>query len=123
MFEHPGLYPVALVVTNETGCSDTLVKTVEVVGDYHFYVPNAFTPNGDGRNDVFSAEVSEAKHFRMEVYSRWGELIFATNDAATGWDGSFRGTASKQDTYVWRAVVTSTDGDLKKYEGTVSLLR
>lgn len=122
-FSQPGLYPVALIVKNSHGCPDTIVKLVEVAPDFAFYVPDAFTPNDDGRNDVFVPVARGVKLYDFKIFNRWGELIFASTDLEQGWDGSFHSLACEQDVYVWKVVLTTVHGNTKTYAGHVTLVR
>jgi gliding motility-associated-like protein len=67
------------------------------------WVPNAFTPNGDGSNDVFRVlgNAGRMEHFGLSVYNRWGERIFHTNDRSTGWDGTYKGSKAQLGTYIY----------------------
>lgn len=88
-----GTYTVTLIVNDEFGCVDTASQDVRVREDMRFYVPNAFSPNGDGLNDVFipiGTELSE-EGYTLAIYNRWGELIFLTHRLDQGWDGTFKG--------------------------------
>ncbi|NCP45110.1 MAG: gliding motility-associated C-terminal domain-containing protein, partial [Flavobacteriales bacterium] len=69
-----------------------------------FYIPNSFTPNDDGTNDVFRAygEGIDLSNFKMYVFDRWGEKIFETDDITDGWDGTYRGSPVANGVYVWR---------------------
>jgi gliding motility-associated-like protein len=119
----PGTYTSMLIVTNASGCADTTYITVVVEEETTIYVPNAFTPNGDGRNDFFAPVGTNINAFEMLVFDRWGNLIFQTNDIAKGWDGTFKGNKCQQDVYVWR--ITYSDSRSKKHKllGHVSLVR
>lgn len=96
---------------------------------FKYYVPNAFTPNGDGTNDVFKV-IGKYKNIALEfyVYNRWGQLVFTSTSLTDGWDGTFGGQPSPPDTYVWIANIKflgndiTTKGDVV-YKGTVTLVR
>ena len=88
-----GLYNVLLTVTDDFGCEDTISHQIEVREQMRMYVPNSFSPNGDGLNDVFKPvgiEISE-EGYTFSVYDRWGGLIFMTHDLNKGWDGTVNG--------------------------------
>lgn len=88
-----GVYTATLIVQDDNGCSDTLQKEVDVREVMRLYVPNSFSPNGDGLNDVFKPigiEISEVG-YTMSVYNRWGELVFMTHNLNEGWDGRVNG--------------------------------
>ena len=84
------------------GCDNDLSKIVEI-GAKEDVFPNAFTPNGDGTNDVFRPVFPcEVVFSNLKVFSRWGELVFETNEPLTGWDGRINGLDAPSDVYVWR---------------------
>jgi len=112
-----------LTFTNELGCtvSDTITINVNPVGNVFF--PNAFTPNGDGRNDVFAAMGAQVKTFEMRIYNRWGEKVFETNNFLEGWNGEFKGTPQPVAVYVYYASVTLLNNTTQKYKGSLTLIR
>jgi len=85
-----GSYQVQLIVGNSNGCSDTITGTVVVYENYTIYVPNSFSPDGNKINDVFlvSGYGIDMNNFLLEIYNRWGELIFVSEDPEKGWDGT-----------------------------------
>lgn len=97
-----GEYTIMQIVINEFGCPDTAWINVEVTPEHRFYVPNTFTPNGDGVNDVFMPAVMGAEQYHFMIFDRWGMLLFETYDLNTGWDGRFKGNRCQIDTYVWK---------------------
>ncbi|HYG49919.1 MAG TPA: gliding motility-associated C-terminal domain-containing protein [Flavobacteriales bacterium] len=99
-----GTYTVCLVVYNSVGCSNTVCQQVHVAGFTSLYVPNAFTPDGDGVNDIFLPIVRDVadKDFNFNVFNRWGEIIFTTTTVHAGWDGTQKGTPCKDGIYVWK---------------------
>ncbi|MFN0033717.1 MAG: gliding motility-associated C-terminal domain-containing protein [Saprospiraceae bacterium] len=111
------------------GCTDTDSLTVFVLKIRDVYIPNVFSPNDDGANDLFSVFGGpEVKTVKLEVYSRWGELVFrklglSANDEAGGWDGTFRGHPVSPGVFAYRAEILFVDGATLQYEGDVTLLR
>ena len=99
-----GIYTVKLVTTNNGGCIDSIVKTVEVKPEFTFYVPNTFSPNGDHVNDVFSGKGIEITEYTMQIFDRWGELIYETAELEKGWDGTAKGGSeiSPEGVYVYK---------------------
>ncbi len=95
------------------------------------YVPNAFTPNGDGLNDVFepiskflkSADLSEVSDFSMSIFNRWGEMLYSSNDISASWDGTYRGNACMQGVCMYTIKVAGMDNSLVYESGTITLLR
>lgn len=118
-----GTYQAVLVVKSDHGCSDTIVKTIKVSEDYGIYVPDAFTPNGDGLNDVFQPKGFGITKYDLGVFDRWGEQIFQTNSFERGWDGTIKGITAKSDSYVWRIKLTNVSGEAKELTGHVILNR
>ena len=123
IFEVAGIYPVALVISNKWNCKDTIVKPIVIGEDFSIYVPNAFTPNGDGINDTFQPKGHGIVQYDLMVFDRWGEKLFHTTDFFKGWDGIFKGELSKDDTYVWQIVVKNTLGKSKSLKGIVTLVK
>lgn len=122
-FENSGTFMLALVVKNTEGCSDTTIKMIQVEDDFLVFVPNAFTPNNDGRNEQFSAVLRGQKFFGMQIFDRWGHEIFSTSDLATGWDGTYKNTACPEGVYTWKLSVSAKSGVHKTLTGAVTLYR
>jgi gliding motility-associated-like protein len=87
------------------------------------YVPNAFTPNGDGKNDTFLAYSNNMQKIMLSVYNQWGELIYRTTDKSAGWDGTYKGHDQPVGVYVYYLEATMIDGHSVNKKGTVTLLR
>jgi gliding motility-associated-like protein len=108
------------------GCG-SLSASVEVkdAGICSLHFPNAFTPNRDGKNDLFrSAVFTGIENYFLSIYNRWGQVIFHTADPSLGWDGTAAGKAAPTGTYVWRAGFKDIITGTMKYEsGAVMLLR
>ena len=122
-FEDAGLYPLALVVKNVWGCSDTIVKVIKVNYDFTIFVPNIFTPNADGMNDVFIPVTRGIKFYSLMLFDRWGEKIFESSDPSLGWDGTQKGVACTNDIYLWKLSVSGNNGEAKEMQGHVTLSR
>jgi gliding motility-associated-like protein len=88
-----------------------------------FYAPNSFSPNNDGINDVFKLFFTYVKDFRIEIFNRWGELVFVSEDPEKGWEGTFRGKRAPSDVYVWKAVFTNSLRETQNVIGRVTLFR
>lgn len=107
--------------TDENGC--TASDVVNIYFDGILYVPNAFTPNGDGFNDLFRAEGGNINEFYLGIFNRWGELIFESEDMDIGWDGKYKGKFCQDGVYVWKIVYSDAQGTKKALHGHVVLLR
>jgi gliding motility-associated-like protein len=110
-----------LTVEDLNGCinSDTVLVTI----DGTLYVPNAFTPNGDGFNDIFDIKGEEISSFQLRVFDRWGLLIFESNSLNNQWDGSYNGQPVQMDVYVWKVEYTDYQRNSEKRMGHVSVVK
>ena len=98
-----GNYPVQLLTTNYLGCSDSIMKIVEVQDAFLVFVPTAFTPDGDGINEVLQVignDISPSE-FHWMIFNRWGEKVFDTTDPHKGWDGKVNGKVVENGVYTW----------------------
>ena len=119
-----------IYVDDINGCLDTDEITIHVDRDQSVYIPNAFTPNNDGINDVFMIfgnESAPPKVNSFHIYDRWGNKIyeandFLANDPTNGWDGTFRGELHNPGVFVYYAIIEFFDGTEVLYEGDVTLL-
>lgn len=115
------------VVSNAYACKDSIVKLVVIKPAYVIYVPNAFTPNSDGLNDGFKAVGVGITEFKLQVFDRWGALVFESNDINKSWDGSINGKgdyeSTKQEVYVWKANVVDVLQQKHDLIGHVTLLK
>lgn len=122
----PGTYPATLVVTSNWGCVDSITKYVVIDPDFMIYIPNAFTPNYDGMNDVFMAKGEGIKEFKMYIFDRWGNQVFFSEDIMVGWDGRFQGKGDdivQEDVYVWKVELKNFKNEPRQLKGTVTLIK
>ena len=115
-----GVYPICLVAENDLGCSDTICKDVKVVAEFSIYVPNAFSPNGNGDNDYFYPVLNGAapEDFIMHIFDRWGALVFVTADYRGKWDGSYNSSPAPQDIYIWKISYREAGNEKVNVEGS-----
>ncbi|NQX92964.1 MAG: gliding motility-associated C-terminal domain-containing protein [Flavobacteriales bacterium] len=125
-----GHYQVSLTVVDAQGCEATETKTIIINDLLNIYIPNSFTPNNDGINDLFKVEGTDLDpdRFTFQVFSRWGEVVFETNDINVGWNGSYQTVNDQyyaQDgIYSWRVVAYSkTTTERREIMGSVQLMR
>ncbi|MDE3235145.1 MAG: PKD domain-containing protein [Bacteroidota bacterium] len=108
-----------------SGCYGEDNVTVKVFkSEPDIFIPSAFTPNGDSRNDIerpVLIGIKQLDYFR--IYNRWGQLLYSTSEAGQGWDGTFNGTAQQSGTYVYMAQGTDFRGKIISKKGTVVLIR
>ncbi len=124
-YKDTGTYHITLIVSNQYSCFDTAYQTIIVDPDFIFYIPNAFTPDGDGTNDAFTGKGIFIKEFEMSIYDRWGNFIFFTDDIKVPWDGKANHGAeiAQRDVYVYVVVVTDYKNKKHNYRGIVTLVR
>jgi gliding motility-associated-like protein len=113
------------VVKDQNGCIATQQFDIILRNEQcELTMPSGFSPNGDGRNDIFRpALYGNISQYKLEVFNAWGNLVFASNDPETGWDGAFKGKQQAGGTYVWMARYTDYKGIAKVRRGVVTLLR
>lgn len=116
-------YYSSLIVSNTYGCTDTAYVVVDIAPEFAFYIPNAFTPNGDGINDVFTGMGMGIVEYEMWIFDRWGETIYYTKEIDRGWDGGIKGKDAKQEVFVWKVFLRDVSGVSRQYTGHVTLLR
>jgi gliding motility-associated-like protein len=131
-YEIPGRYTITQIVTNSDGCSDTFYLDVIIQDESTLYIPNAFTPDGDGKNDYFIPKLTgpllEAD-FKMFIHDRWGDKIFETSSLADPWDGRANGRTRKDIaqsdvyTYIILFKQPGTKEVIGRYTGIVNLIR
>jgi len=129
--QHPTATPdvttIYTVTVSNNGCSLTdtvMVKVLEFVcGEPNIYVPNAFTPNGDGENDLLFVRGNNITKLLFRVFDRWGELVFETTNQSIGWDGKFKDRDCDPAVFVWYVEATCEGGDEYFQKGNVTLIR
>ncbi len=124
-YVHP-LKPTVYTVLglNEYGCRDTATVSVDIDFEMPVFIPNAFSPNGDGINDVFKLEhISYQKLAAFRIFNRWGEQLFETSDPLKGWDGRHKGMPCNTDTYYYLVVINYPDGATRTFKGDLTLIR
>ena len=114
---------VCLVAKDDLGCSDSACKSVEVDGPISIGVPSAFTPNGDGTNDVLYVKGSGIRQMHFIIFNRWGQKIFESTSQDKGWDGTFNGTPQEIEVYAYVLSATFYNGNSTTKKGNINLLR
>ncbi len=129
-YSDTGTYCVTLKVANANLCEDSIVYCLKINPEFNFYIPNSFTPNGDGKNDFLMGYGSGITEYQLWIYNRWGELIYTTGktantETAIGWNGSYNnnGKTAQIDVYVWRVALTDNLGKQDAFTGHVNLIR
>jgi gliding motility-associated-like protein len=114
---------VVKAIPNVAGLPFSISNAITVIKDPNLFYPAAFTPNGDNLNDIFNVYGQYITSFEMDIYNRWGELMFTTNQLDIGWDGNYKGNAMPEGTYTFVATIIDFAGRTFKRSGSVLLLR
>jgi gliding motility-associated-like protein len=127
-YDEIGFYAVTLVASAQDGCTDTAVIVIKVRDEVLFYVPNSFTPDDNGLNDVFlpvlTAGYDRTGGWQFKIYNRWGEEIFNSDIVGNGWDGTYQGELVQFGTYVWTIrFKDSQSNKIYDFTGHVNLIR
>lgn len=122
-----GMFQVMQVVTHPSGCTDTLLQLIDIRPEIRYFLPNAFTPNGDTKNDTFKGVgvMEGATNFELSIWNRWGERIFITSDPEEGWNGrkSNSGELSPNGVYIVTVRFTGPRGEDYELKGLATLIR
>lgn len=126
--DQPGFYPICLNTWNDYGCYDQHCFEFEVREDFAVYIPNAFSPNEDGINDLFFVQGKDIDpdNFLLQIFNSFGELVFESPDPDEKWDGSSQGKThySQTDVYVYRVIVSAKSViDTREYTGKITVIR
>jgi len=122
-----GEYIITVVEVNDNGCPGDniklIVESLPCEEDEVIWFPSAFTPNGDGINDIFNA-IGEFKgdNYKLEIYNKWGELLFISENKEIGWDGTYMGNIVQDDMYVYRFFMKLNSNYFIKY-GSITLFK
>ena len=134
-YQDTGRYDISLIALTNNGCADTVIydNIIEVIDGNEIRIPNAFTPslegpNGgsrynSGRNDVFYPITEGVIAYKMQIYNRWGELLFDTQDTNKGWDGYYNGRLCAPDVYIYKLEFKFIDGREVMKFGDIALIR
>lgn len=120
----PGNYTIMQVVTNTNGCTDTAYIEIVIRPEYLFWIPNAFTPNGNGLNDIFKPKLIGVHDYSFIIFDRWGEKIFETTNEEAGWNGYFKNRLCTNDVFVYKINFRDDVENLDhQFIGRVTLVR
>ncbi len=126
-FRDTGIHEVKQIVVHASGCQDTLIQFIDVEPKVTYFVPNAFTPNGDGSNELFYGVgyVEGMKNFEMSIWDRWGSLLFKSNDPNEAWNSRINNTGSivQNGVYVYKISFSTPRDKLVNLKGFVTVVR
>ena len=118
-----GTYNACLVTYNAAGCSDTACQAISVTINPILDIPNAFSPNGDGNNDIIYIHGFGIEQMTWRIYDRWGNLVFASTNQTEGWNGLLNGKPLAQDVYHYTLQVEFSTKEKLLKKGDITLLR
>src|SRR5690554_6894873 len=120
----PGTYDITLIATDQYGCVDSITKPITILDEFYLYIPNSFTPDNNRVNSTFSVSAIGVVEFHIQIFNRWGELLFESSDVDFKWDGIFNNELVRDGTYVWKIQYKSIhDNELQLKMGHVNVLR
>jgi gliding motility-associated-like protein len=122
-YNDTGTFCPWLTVTDIHGCTDSTSNCLFIEPQFTLYIPDAFTPNNDGLNDVFEPKGEALKSFNMYIFDRWGLMLYHTDDLFKGWDGTYGGKVCQTDTYVYLIDILDNNSEKHSYIGKVTLIR
>jgi len=124
-FKEAGTYTICLYGENSVGCSQKECKQVILKADWAFYIPNSFSPNNDGINDVFYCYGTNFSEYELKIFDRWGEVIYVSGDVKEGWKGNTKksGSIVMEDTYIYRIKIKDVNLKGRSYTGKVTVVK
>lgn len=126
-YSYVGEYKVNLVAISNKGCRNIAWQLVEITPDFAVYIPNTFTPDENGLNDIFQplGVGIDEENYRLDIFDRWGENIFTSNNFRKGWDGSVKGGSkpAPQGVYTYKLLVYDLQGNKHPFVGHVTVIR
>lgn len=124
-YSDTGSFCVTLIVTNTSSCADTITWCLIISPEFTFYIPNSFTPDGNGLNDVFQPKGEYIDEFTMKIYDRWGALAYMSTNFNEGWNGKVgnKGEVAQEDVYVYIINIKDRIGERHQYIGHVTIVK
>ncbi|MEY3087534.1 MAG: hypothetical protein RLZ93_1460 [Bacteroidota bacterium] len=123
VYTQPGAYEITLIATDQKGCVDSISKWIEIAPERYIYLPNSFTPDGDGLNEYFYGRFIGLLSARFYIFNRWGEEIFFSDQLNFVWNGEYEGVPVQDGTYSWYLIYEIEKGIYKDLSGHVNVIR
>ncbi|MGB0425066.1 MAG: gliding motility-associated C-terminal domain-containing protein, partial [Flavobacteriales bacterium] len=122
-YDAPGEYNISLYIENEGACADSASISICIEDPAKLFVPDIFSPNGDGLNDLLFVRGRGLAELNFQIFDRWGDQIFTSNNVDFGWDGRFRGSKMPTGVYVYMLRAKLSDGTILEQNGDITLVR
>lgn len=122
-YSQPGPYEITLIATNQEGCIDSISKWIDIAPERYIYLPNSFTPDGDGLNEYFYGRFIGLMSARFYIFNRWGEEVFFSDQLNFVWDASYEGVPVQDGTYTWYLIYEIEKGIYEDLSGHVNVIR
>lgn len=122
-YDEPGTYIITLIAVDDKGCVDSINKPIRIEEEWYIYIPNAFTPDGNRLNSKFEASTVGINTLEVNIYNRWGEIVFTSNDKLFSWDGTYKGFYVPDGTYTYSINFVTNSGRQKDIVGHVNVLK
>lgn len=122
-YKEEGDYLITLIAINSNGCNDTVSFSIEIKSD-NYFAPNSFTPGEDNKNDEWRiVGLEDSENFELQIFNRWGEIVFETSDPLEGWDGKHKEQECPTGVYIWKVKFKSDSTKITEYSGHINLMR
>jgi len=122
-YPDPGMYNITLIAIDDKGCTDTITKPINIEEEWYIYIPNTFTPDGDRFNNDWSISTVGVKSLEVNIFNRWGEIIFTSSDLNFEWDGTYLGLYVPDGTYTYDVNFVTNSGRDRNLRGHVNVLK
>ena len=122
-FMDTGTFTVSAIVENELNCRDTTSQLVNVFDVFEFIIPNVFTPNQDGINETFKIQACGVYDYEIEIYNRYGQSVFRSNNLNINWDGRVDGRTANSGIYYYTIKIRDFRDEIRNYKGSLTLLK
>lgn len=120
-FKRAGSFDVTLIAQNEHNCNDTITKSIKVHNPYSSIIPNSFSPNKDGLNDIWKPRIESLKDAELIIFNRWGEILLKQSGTQIEWDGTYKGEICQEGMYYYHITVKSFEKKAYYYRGFIYL--
>ena len=123
IFSPSGEYLITLIATDMNGCVDSISKPIYIQDEFYIYIPNTFIPDENRINDVFSGSFIGVEWIKIEVFNRWGERLFYSEDLNFKWDGTYNGLPVSDGVYSWKLIYRRNGSQEQQLTGHVTLIK